>query len=100
MNETAEAIQQDRAEPYAFTERELARLAIYRAAVAAGFYTDACDPVEVATGLDSYALPCEGSTDTPRSEAYFFDAAATERLARYKAAVASGLYNDGQVRRA
>ena len=34
---------------YAFSHRELERLAIYRAAIEAGFYTDRCDPSHEST---------------------------------------------------
>ena len=36
--------QDPEAQTYIFTPRELARLAVYRAAIVAGFYTDDCDP--------------------------------------------------------
>ena len=34
---------------YRFTPRELERLAIYRAAIAAEFYTDRCEPISLAS---------------------------------------------------
>ncbi|MDQ6670297.1 MAG: hypothetical protein M3069_06030 [Chloroflexota bacterium] len=37
---------------YFFNSRELARLAVYRAAVKARFYTDECQPLSLRHGLD------------------------------------------------
>jgi hypothetical protein len=65
-----------------FTKQELARLAAYRSAVAAGFYTD-----------------WDGSADSLDTEvlAYFerpFTAEERERLERCRAALAAGAYRD------
>ncbi len=59
--------------PSSFTPAELARLATYRAAVAAGFYTD--------TLSEPYP-------------AYRFSAEELARLMVYKAAIAAGFYTD------
>ena len=55
---------------YPFTDGELARLAAYRAAVKAGFYTD---------------TPSEPPTFTPRE---------LGRVATYRAAIKAGFYTD------
>ena len=39
---------------YAFTPRELQRLAVYRAAVVARFYTDQCDALDPAEWARAY----------------------------------------------
>ncbi|HEV7662276.1 MAG TPA: hypothetical protein VGQ62_01980 [Chloroflexota bacterium] len=41
---------------YFFNGRELARLAIYRAAVVARFYTDQCDPTPIRSDIDAVRL--------------------------------------------
>jgi hypothetical protein len=53
---------QPEATPYAFTDRELERLAVYRAAVAACFYTDHCEPTTTrrARQLDRAPKPAAG----------------------------------------
>jgi len=40
---------------YTFTPRELQRLAVYRAAVVAHFYTDQCDAIDPIEWARSYA---------------------------------------------
>jgi hypothetical protein len=40
---------------YTFTPRELQRLAVYRAAVVARFYTDQCDSIDPTEWARSYA---------------------------------------------
>jgi hypothetical protein len=42
--------------PYFFNTRELARLAVYRAAVVARFYTDQCEPGSVRHSYDAIRL--------------------------------------------
>ena len=42
--------------PYIFTARELRRLAVYRAAIIAGFYTDQVEPSSTPSSKD-VALP-------------------------------------------
>jgi len=69
-----------------FTTPELERLAAYRAAVAAGFYTD-WDGSTVTTDIDVLAgLAANG--------AYPFTAEERQRLERCRAAVADGVYSD------
>jgi len=41
---------------YFFNPRELARLAVYRAAIIARFYTDQCEPLSLARGSDAVRL--------------------------------------------
>jgi len=41
---------------YFFNPRELARLAVYRAAIIARFYTDQCEPLSVRHGSDAVRL--------------------------------------------
>ena len=41
---------------YFFNARELARLAVYRAAVVARFYTDQCEPASVGSSYDTIRL--------------------------------------------
>jgi hypothetical protein len=41
---------------YFFNARELARLAVYRAAIMARFYTDQCEPVSIRAGADAVRL--------------------------------------------
>ncbi|MBV9173820.1 MAG: hypothetical protein JOZ81_27475 [Chloroflexi bacterium] len=40
-----QALPNDESSTYAFSPRELERLAIYRAAINAGFFTDRCEPL-------------------------------------------------------
>jgi hypothetical protein len=42
--------------PYFFNPRELARLAVYRAAIIARFYTDQCEPLSLARSTDAVRL--------------------------------------------
>ena len=41
---------------YFFNPRELARLAVYRAAIIASFYTDQCEPLSLPRGNDAVRL--------------------------------------------
>jgi hypothetical protein len=41
---------------YFFNPRELARLAVYRAAIVARFYTDQCEPLSIHYGADAARL--------------------------------------------
>ena len=41
---------------YFFNHRELARLAVYRAAIIARFYTDQCEPLSIPFGTDAVRL--------------------------------------------
>ena len=41
---------------YFFNPRELARLAVYRAAIMARFYTDQCEPLSLQRGTDAVRL--------------------------------------------
>ena len=41
---------------YFFNPRELARLAVYRAAIIARFYTDQCEPLGMQFGADAVRL--------------------------------------------
>jgi hypothetical protein len=68
---------------YPFTSAELARLARYRAAVQAGFYTDAASSVPTAPADELSALPLALFT---RSE--------LSRLVAYRRAVAAGLCSE------
>ena len=75
-----------------FTPAELQRLAAYRAAVAAGFYTDWDGS---ATSTDSETLAWLRAADGVAAPgAYPFTAEERERLERCRAAVASGGYAD------
>jgi hypothetical protein len=75
-----------------FTTQEIARLAAYRAAVAAGFYSD-WDGSTATTDTELLAwLPRgDGMAD---GAAYPFTPEELQRLQRYRAAVASGGYAD------
>ena len=42
--------------PYFFNPRELARLAVYRAAIMNRFYTDQCEPLSLRRGSDAVRL--------------------------------------------
>ena len=41
---------------YFFNPRELARLAVYRAAIMARFYTDQCEPLSIQRSTDAVRL--------------------------------------------
>jgi len=41
---------------YFFNPRELARLAVYRAAIIARFYTDQCEPLSIKRSTDAVRL--------------------------------------------
>jgi hypothetical protein len=71
-----------------FTTHELERLAAYRAAVAAGFYTD-WDGTASDTDAEALAwLQRPGAA----GDAYPFTPSEVERLEHYRAAVAAGYY--------
>ncbi len=76
---------------YPFTDAELERLAVYRNALAARFYTDACVTAHVGDErefrLDRLIDGCV--------EGYPFSHVELQRMTTYKAAVAIGLYTDG-----
>ena len=72
-----------------FTAQELERLAVYRAAVAAGFYTD-WDGSTAETDVQALAWL------TAPSSGYPFTPAELERLEHYRAAVAAGYYGEDQ----
>ena len=73
-----------------FTNSELARLAIYRAAVAAGFYTDWDGS---ATSTDTEALAWLASPGAG-SAGYPFTPAELAKLEGCKAAIAAGYYSE------
>ena len=75
-----------------FTADELARLTAYRAAVAAGFFTDACtnEPAP-GTALAGTAEAVDAST----WPACLFSPSEWARLGSYRAAVQAGFYSDG-----
>ena len=75
-----------------FTKPELERLAAYRAAVAAGFYTDWDGSAASAdTEVLAWLQPTDGLAATG---AYPFTADERQRLERVRATVASGGYSD------
>jgi hypothetical protein len=75
-----------------FTKPELDRLAAYRAAVAAGFYTDWDGSAD---STDTAALAWLGAADeAAETAAYPFTADERERLERCRAAVANGTCSD------
>jgi hypothetical protein len=77
---------------FTFTKPELERLAAYRAAVAAGFYTDWDGSAE---STDTEVLAWLGVADgLAATGAYPFTADERQRLERCRAAVASGAYRD------
>jgi hypothetical protein len=71
---------------YVFPQAELARLASYRAAVQAGFYTDAAS---AATTVDDWPAAAELAT-----AASLFTRAELTRLVAYRCAIGAGLYSD------
>jgi hypothetical protein len=75
-----------------FTTDELQRLAAYRAAVAAGFYSD-WDGSATTTDSETLAWLLQ-----PRAVAgdYPFTPSELERLEHYRAAVAAGYYGEDQ----
>jgi len=75
-----------------FTKPEFERIEAYRAAVAAGFFTDWDGSAESTdTELLAWLRTAEGSTDTA---AYPFTADERQRLERVREAVAGGAYSD------
>jgi len=75
-----------------FTKQELERLAAYRGAVAAGFYTDWDGSAESA---DTEVLAwLRAAADVAATGAYPFTSDERQRLERCRAAVASGAYSD------
>jgi len=77
---------------YPFSEAELARLSVYRSAVASGFYSDSCDAA-VDASEDEFVLDW---LNTDRVAGYPFSRRELQRMATYKLAVAIGLYTDGR----
>jgi hypothetical protein len=77
-----------------FTNQELKRLAAYRAAVAAGFYTDWDGSAET-SDTDVLAWLRDPAAVT-RGEPYPFTADERQRLERCRAAVEGGYYTDDQ----
>ena len=77
--------------PYAFTPRELARLATYRAAIQAGFFSDW--GVTVGDARKDLRVNVNLVEDQARLRSVFTPRELT-RLAAYKAVVAAGLYSD------
>jgi hypothetical protein len=73
-----------------FTPRELRRLVYYRAALAAGFYTDGLGSHENVAAMGE-ELPAD---EQPRQSAYPFTRCELRRLIDYRAAVRAGLYTD------
>ena len=80
-----------------FTADELARLTAYRAAVAAGFSTDACTN-QPAPGT-ALAATAE-AVDASMRPACLFTPSEWARFSSYRAAVQAGFYTDGISRRA
>ena len=78
-----------------FTTHELTRLAAYRAAVAAGFYTDWDGS---ATSTDTDALAWLASAGDVLGDGYPFTPHELAQLERARAAVQAGYYTDGQER--
>jgi hypothetical protein len=77
-----------------FTTSELERLAAYRAAVAAGFYTDWDGSAE---STDTRMLAELQSTAGPAEDAtYPFTTGERQRLERCRQAVAAGYYSEDQ----
>src|SRR5579859_6022887 len=75
-----------------FTNPELARLAAYRAAVAAGFYTDwDGSTASTDTAVLAWLRAPDGSAERA---SYPFTAEEWQRLERCKEAVARGAYSD------
>jgi hypothetical protein len=74
-----------------FTTQELARLAVYRAAVAAGFYSD-WDGSAESTDADVLAWLPHAQNGLPA--AYPFTADERRRLEQCRAALAAGTYAD------
>lgn len=72
-----------------FTTQELARLAAYKAAVAAGFYTDWDGS---ASSTDTEALAWLRRPSAHGEEGYPFTSVELERLEHYRGAVAAGYY--------
>jgi hypothetical protein len=75
-----------------FTTDELQRLAMYRAAIAAGFYTD-WDGSTSTTDAEALAWLARPSA---AGDGYPFTPAELERLEHYRAAVAAGYYAEDQ----
>ncbi len=74
-----------------FTSAELQRLAAYRAAVAAGFYTD-WDGSTSGTDVETFTRLVQASPETSEINEWPFSASELERLEHYRAAVAAGYY--------
>jgi hypothetical protein len=78
-----------------FTKQELARLMVYRSAVAAGFYTD-WDGSAEATDSDVLAWLRTAAGAAGGGVEYPFTAEERQRLERCRAAVAGGYYSEDQ----
>ena len=78
-----------------FTTQELQRLAAYRAAVAAGFYTD-WDGSAESTDTEVLAWLRASANEPNDAAAYPFTDAERVRLERCRAAVAAGYYRDDE----
>ena len=83
--------------PYPFTDQEVRRLASYRAAVAAGFYTEWPRASDRARHRTSRRLLARLLRDTggARVTEYPFSEAELGRLVACRAAVAAGYYSEG-----
>jgi hypothetical protein len=78
-----------------FTKQELARLEAYRAAVAAGFYTD-WDGSADTTDTQVLAWLRTGSGTNNGAAEYPFTLRERQRLEQYRAAVVAGYYTEDQ----
>jgi hypothetical protein len=76
-----------------FTTAELQRLAAYRAAVAAGFYTD-WDGSTTSTDVETFTRLLQVSCETNATNEWPFSPSERERLEHYRAAVAAGYYGE------
>ncbi|HET6318342.1 MAG TPA: hypothetical protein VFG86_17955 [Chloroflexota bacterium] len=76
-----------------FTTAELQRLAAYRAAVAAGFYTD-WDGSTTSTDVETFTRLLRATSDTGETSEWPFSPSELERLEHYRAAVAAGYYGE------
>jgi hypothetical protein len=74
-----------------FTTQELARLGAYKAAVAAGFFTDWDGTAE---WTDTHALAWLRSASVDGAESFPFTPEERARLERTRAAVKAGYYTD------
>jgi hypothetical protein len=77
---------------YAFAPEELRRLAAYRSAMIAGFYTDWCPEPASAWCQDLVRISQAHYVD--ESATYEFSVAEVTRLQAYKAFVSAGVFSD------